>query len=158
MATKKSNAKQQEAEQEALKAYDEKMILLKNAANQDVVQKMKIVIDNPPVKSKNQETLEKYVALFHSVLAAAKDRERAIVDALNDQEAVNLYDYINKSFELISSGKCKEDKFLSQKLFKMHAQLVDKFGKSIILKAISRQRSLITPIDNYPTHKDPNLL
>ncbi|KAL4499600.1 hypothetical protein ABPG73_009150 [Tetrahymena malaccensis] len=119
---------------------------------------MKIIIDNPPVKSKNQETLEKYVALFHSVLAAAKDRERAIVDALNDQEAANLYDYINKSFELISSGKCKEDKFLSQKLFKMHAQLVDKFGKSIILKAISRQRSLVTPIDNYPTHKDPNLL
>lgn len=57
---------------------------------------MKIVIDKPPVRSKNEETIEKYVGLFHSILALAKDKEREIIDNLNESEATNLYDYINK--------------------------------------------------------------
>lgn len=37
-----------------------------------------------------------FMVLFHQVLSICKDRENSIVESLNEEEAVNLYDHINK--------------------------------------------------------------
>jgi len=56
-----------------------------------------------PLRSNDQQLFERFIALFISVIIQAKDKEQSIIDALNENDATNLYDFINKvdHFDLI---------------------------------------------------------
>ncbi|EGR30386.1 hypothetical protein IMG5_133230 [Ichthyophthirius multifiliis] len=155
---KQTTKKEDEQEQQQLfqNILKEKQDKLRQNQNSDISTRVKIAIENPPLKCNDEQTIEKYVLLVQNEFSNIKGRENELVNSLNDEEAVNLYEYINKSFQYISEGKSKEDKFLPGKLLKIHSLLIQKFGKSLILRSICKKKALIQKIDNFKVSKDIN--
>ena len=62
----------------------------------NVSEKMQILLEQMPLRSNNSQLFDKFIALFISVIIQAKDKEQAVIDGLNENDATNLYDFINK--------------------------------------------------------------
>lgn len=59
---------------------------------------------------------------------------------------VDFFDYMNKSFEMVGEGK--EVKYHPNFLLKIHEQLINTAGITVILKNIGRKKTLVKRYDN----------
>lgn len=58
-----------------------------------------------------------------------------------------MLDYLNKSFEMVSEGK--EVKYHPNFLLKLLQKIIQKKGKSIISRTISKKKTLVKTYDNF---------
>lgn len=66
---------------------------------------------------------------------------------MSEEELYVLFDYMNKSFEIISVNKVQlpyPQKVNAANLLKLYAKFIEIKGKSIIIRGISRKKSLVS--------------
>ncbi len=105
------------------------------------------------MKSEQEDVKQAYTRLVQTTLGKTDTAIKNFdyVKDLTDDELVTLFDYLNKSFEMISNG-LKPD-YHANNLLKLYQKLVAEKGKAIILKSISRQRTLVNRYDNFKNTK-----
>ena len=108
-----------------------------------------IAIEKPPYKSKDDELKQEFARLVQQQLAKFNmDKvDVELLAFLDEQNSIDLFEYINKSFEMVTEGKKVE--LHPNFLLKLHQKIIQTKGKFVILSTITKRTSLVKRYDNF---------